>query len=194
VAIENATLLARLEDQALRDPLTYLLNRRGILARLESALARGERRATDPAPLTILLVDLNNFKAVNDRYGHPVGDALLTELAGLLAGSVRAEDAVGRLGGDEFLVVMPGADPAAATGVVERLRAAIAAYAFPLAAGPDDKPPPAVGYSLGVATAPDDGRDAETLLAVADRAMYQAKRSGAAPIRFLARPPDARPA
>ncbi len=197
VAIENATLLARLEDQALRDPLTYLLNRRGILARLEAALARGqgaERRATDPAPVTILVVDLNNFKAVNDRYGHPVGDALLTELAGLLAGSVRAEDAVGRLGGDEFLVVMPGADPTAATGVVERLRAAIAGYAFPLLPGSGDEPPPAVGYSLGVATAPHDGRDAQALLAVADHAMYQAKRSGVAPIRFLARPPDDRSA
>lgn len=188
VALENAALLARLEDQAHRDPLTGLPNRRGIIAALEAALPRaGDRRAAPADPVTILLVDLNGFKAANDRYGHAVGDLLLMELASLLAASVRAGDTVGRLGGDEFLIVMPGADGEAAAGVVERLTAAIAVHSFPIIGG-DGADAPELGYSLGLATAPDDGLDAEALLLVADRAMYRAKRGAATPIRFLAPP------
>ncbi|HEX5504332.1 MAG TPA: sensor domain-containing diguanylate cyclase [Thermomicrobiales bacterium] len=187
IAIENAMLLALLEEQARRDPLTGLLNRRGIIAALERALPGDGARAADGAPVTILLVDLNGFKAVNDRYGHATGDALLVELTALLAGSVRAEDAVGRLGGDEFLVVMPGADEYAAGLVVERLADVIAAHQFAVPDDAGDEAPPAVGYSLGVATAPEDGADVEALLLVADRAMYLAKRSVGGPIRFLAR-------
>ncbi len=188
-AIENARLLARLGEQAHRDPLTGLLNRRGILAALKSALE------TAPGPVSILLVDLNGFKLVNDRYGHAAGDALLVELAGLLAASVRGAaredgsppDAVGRLGGDEFLVVLPGTDEFAALGVVERLNAALGAGQFALLTATEGGAPPAVGYSLGLATAPEDGADANTLLQVADRAMYRAKRHDLRLIRFLGR-------
>lgn len=186
IAIENAMLLTLLEEQARRDPLTGLLNRRGIIAVLEDALPRDGDRAADDTPVTVLLVDLNGFKAINDRYGHAAGDALLIELTTLLSRSVRLEDAVGRLGGDEFLVVMPGADEYAAGLVVDRLAAVIAAHSFGVPEDGDPEPP-AVGYSLGVATAPGDGDDVEALLLVADRAMYRAKRSVGGPIRFLAR-------
>lgn len=186
-AIENATLVSRLEDQAHRDPLTCLLNRRGITTVLEAVLPRQGHRAVEGQPVTILLVDLNGFKSVNDRYGHAVGDMLLVDLAQILATSVRAGDSVGRLGGDEFLIVMPGAGSDAATHLVERLAARIANYSFPVLTEPDTSPPPQIGYSLGMATAPEDGHDAETLLAVADRAMYRAKRGLSAPIRFLKR-------
>ncbi len=201
-AIENARLLAQLGEQAHRDPLTGLLNRRGILAALRSALetappgADGRGGAPAPGPVSILLVDFNGFKLVNDRYGHAAGDALLVELAGLLAASVRGAargdgstpDGVGRLGGDEFLVVLPGTDEFAALGVVERLNAALGAGQFALLTATEGgAPPPAVGYSLGLATAPEDGADANTLLQVADRAMYRAKRHDLRPIRFLGR-------
>jgi diguanylate cyclase (GGDEF)-like protein len=198
-AIENATLLARLEELAHRDPLTRLLNRRGIIGALEAALSSLQRRAGDrsprpvlagdaqDAPVTILLVDLNGFKAVNDRYGHAAGDVLLAGLASLLAWCVRSGDTVGRLGGDEFLIVMPGADEFAALGLIKRLADAFASYPFPISHSDGDAPPPSVGYSLGLASAPEDGDDAETLLRVADDAMYRAKRGAAGPIRFFAR-------
>jgi diguanylate cyclase (GGDEF)-like protein len=177
VAIENAALVARLTAQATRDPLTGLLNRRGILAALDAALAQ----AGASAPVSILLADLNGFKGVNDRCGHAAGDRILAELAGLLAASARGAATVGRLGGDEFLVILPGAD-AAAEALVDRLRAAFAAYPCPVR-GPDGTPPP-LGYSLGLATAAAAGANAAAMLLRADRALYDAKRRGGG-IRFL---------
>jgi diguanylate cyclase (GGDEF)-like protein len=171
VAIENAHLVARLTAQATRDPLTGLLNRRGILAALDAALAR----ATPLAPLSVLLVDLNGFKAVNDRHGHAVGDRLLAALAELLATNARAGDPVGRLGGDEFLVVLPHADGGHAGAVVRQLAAALADEATL---------PSGVGYSLGLATAT-TSEAAVALLARADRALYEAKRHGDGAVRFL---------
>jgi diguanylate cyclase (GGDEF)-like protein len=142
--------------------------------------------------VTILLIDLNKFKAINDRYGHAMGDALLSELADLLATSVRQtagrRDAVGRLCGDEFLVVLPGADEDGAFAVIDRLTAILASHTFALLAANDGMPPPVVGYSLGVAVAPRDGTDAAALLATADRAMYQAKRGSSGAIRFATSP------
>ncbi|MFN8513460.1 MAG: diguanylate cyclase [Thermomicrobiales bacterium] len=189
VAIRNASLVRELDDLAHRDSLTHLFNRRGIIAALQGALATTEERGE---PVTILLIDLNKFKAINDRYGHAMGDALLSELAGLLATSVRQTtgrgDAVGRLGGDEFLVVLPGSDEAGAFAVIDRLTAILASHTFALLAANDGLPPPVVGYSLGVAVAPRDGGDAAALLAAADRAMYQAKRGSSGAIRFATSP------
>ena len=184
VALENAALVARLTAQATRDPLTGLLNRRGILAALDAALG-GAGAAT---PVSILLVDLNGFKGVNDRCGHAVGDRILADLAGLLAASAGDRGDVGRLGGDEFLVVLPGAAAGAAGAAVDRLAAALVAYPGP-ARGPVGAPPPPLGYSLGLATAAVPGGDAAALLARADRAMYAAKRRCGGGVRFL--PPAA---
>jgi diguanylate cyclase (GGDEF)-like protein len=179
VAIENAALVARLTAQATRDPLTGLLNRRGILAAPDAALSR----AGAAAPVSVLLVDLNGFKGINDRYGHATGDRVLTGLAGLLATSMGAAAAVGRLGGDEFLVVLPGTDAATAGTAVDRLTAALAVYPSPARCS-DDAPPP-LGYSLGLATATASGADAAALLARADRAMYDAKHRCVGSVRFL---------
>lgn len=180
VAIENAHLVARLTVQATRDPLTGLLNRRGILAALEGALS-GAGPAT---PLAVLLVDLNGFKRVNDEHGHLVGDRTLAALAALLVGSLRDGDPVGRLGGDEFLAVLPQADAALAEAAVARLATALAAHPFPWLHG-DGLAPPTVGYSLGLATATGPAIGVTRLLAQADRAMYDAKRRGAGAVRFL---------
>ncbi len=187
VAIRNANLVRQLDDLAHRDPLTQLLNRRGILNALEAALIASTAVGGPRAAVTILLIDLNKFKAINDRYGHAMGDALLTELADLLAASVyQTTDrsaTVGRLGGDEFLVVLPGADEAAALMIIERLTAILASHTFALLPM-NDGLPPNVGYSLGVAVAPRDGTDVAALLVIADRAMYQAKRGSSGAIRF----------
>lgn len=180
VAIENAHLVARLSAQAARDPLTGLLNRRGILAALEDTL----RKTGRAAPLAVLLVDLNGFKGINDRYGHVVGDRTLVALADLLVGSVRGGDPVGRLGGDEFLAVFPRADAATAEAAVARLAAALAAHPFPwLRAG--GLPPPTLGYSLGLAVTTDPETGATQLLVQADQAMYDAKQRCDGAVRFL---------
>lgn len=197
IAIRNANLVRELDDLANRDPLTHLLNRRGVIVRLQEALA-ASTKSGQCDPVTILLIDLNKFKAINDRYGHAMGDALLSELAALLARSVRQAagrgDEVGRLGGDEFLVVLPGAGEEVAFAVIDRLTASLASHTFALLAANDGLPPPVVGYSLGVAVAPRDGADAAALLAAADRAMYQAKRGSSGAIRFATSPAPPRAA
>ncbi len=177
VAIENAALVARLADQATRDPLTGLLNRRGILDALDAALGAAP-------PVSILLLDLDGFKRINDRHGHAAGDATLAAFASLLAASVGQEGVAGRLGGDEFLVVLPGADAGAAGAVAARLAAASRAAPCPLACSGDD-PPPVLRYSPGLASADGRGRGSGALLARADRAMYDAKRARGGPTRPL---------
>lgn len=188
VAIENARLVAELTAQATRDPLTGIRNRRGILGAFAAALAG----ASPDVPVSVLLVDLNGFKRINDGYGHAAGDRVLAALADLLTASVRGGDLVGRLGGDEFLIVMPAADAGTAAAAVTRLAAALDAYPPPLphATG---VPPPTLGYSLGLATTTAPGTTIATLLARADAAMYEAKRRGAGPVRFLSAPHAAAP-
>jgi diguanylate cyclase (GGDEF)-like protein len=176
VAIENAALLARLAVLATRDPLTGLLNRRGILDALAAALSE----AASASPVTILAIDLDGFKQINDRHGHAAGDAFLSGFADLLAASVGADGTTGRLGGDEFLVVLPGTDAEAAGMVATHLAAASHDAPCPLP-GLDRSPSSALGYSLGLATAIGPGAEAATLLARADRAMYEAKRATNAP-------------
>jgi diguanylate cyclase (GGDEF)-like protein/putative nucleotidyltransferase with HDIG domain len=142
-------------DRASRtDPLTGCLNRRGFEERLDAELSRADREG---GAATLLLLDLDGFKAVNDRHGHAAGDELLRWVAARLDREVRTEDAVGRLGGDEFAIVLAGGRPAAA---VERIEVALAERA------------PA---SVGIATYPADGHDADELLRVADGDLYTRK-------------------
>jgi len=162
---ENAALQA----QAHTDPLTGLLNRRGLDLALDAAL----RRTRPERPTAVFLLDLDGFKAINDRLGHEVGDALLVAVAARLKAQLRADDAVARLGGDEFVVVLslrPGSDEAVRLG--RKLQEGIAA---PLAgAGHDCR----VGVTIGHAVAPFDGLDAAGLLRRADAAMYAGKQAG----------------
>ncbi|AKJ29139.1 sensor domain-containing diguanylate cyclase [Caldimonas brevitalea] len=153
------------------DPLTGVLNRRG----LEDALLRhatGKPRGRHDAPaLMVLAIDLDHFKRINDSHGHAAGDAVLRAVAQCLQSSVRAEDAVGRLGGEEFVVVGAETDPARSLRVAERVRERAAALRFPAVA-----PSLRVTVSIGVACGP---REAwQELLARADEALYQAKGQG----------------
>jgi two-component system cell cycle response regulator len=154
----------RLESQLFQDPLTQLYNRRFLFGQL-AALASGARR--HGRPMAAAMVDLDKFKAVNDRYGHEVGDDVLVAAAAALQRSLRAEDVLGRLGGEEFLALLPDTDAAAAARAAERLRAAVAGA---------DLPAP-VTASVGWAVLLDD-EDPRALVQRADTALYAAKAAG----------------
>lgn len=159
VAIERADLVARLREQALVDGLTGLPNRRA----LDEALDEGVRRAGRTGrPLTVAMVDVDRFKAYNDTHGHPEGDRLLARIAGAWRSELRGDDIVGRFGGEEFLVLLPGVDGDVAGRVIERLRSAM---------------PTDATCSFGVATW-DGSEGASSLVVRADAALYRAKAAG----------------
>jgi len=156
---EQRSLIDQLGVMATTDALTGLPNRRGWETSLAEALAGAQH---DGRPLVMAILDLDEFKQFNDRYGHGAGDAMLREAAVAWRMILRSTDFLARFGGEEFTVLLPGCDPGAATRLLERLRAATP--------GPQT-------CSVGVATwAP--GEPAEDLVARADAALYEAKRQG----------------
>jgi diguanylate cyclase (GGDEF)-like protein len=161
-------LIDRLADAAVRDPLTGLLNRRGYQERLAVEIARARRNGSR---LSIVLGDLDRFKALNDRFGHRRGDEALQAFAALCGREMRDVDLVSRVGGEEFAIVLPDADSEGAAMAAERLREAI----HEELRAPDGS---LLTASFGVATFPDHATDAEVLLDHADRALYVAKKAG----------------
>lgn len=162
----------RLEALALTDPLTHLLNRRALTDRLIEELERARRYSS---LVTLLMVDLDHFKRINDTHGHLVGDDVLRDIAALLRAAVRSVDLVARYGGEEFVVVLPETPSAGALTFAERLRERIADHVFP------DFVPLGLRLtaSIGVATYPSAGvESAEDLFARADEALYRAKAEG----------------
>ena len=158
-----------LRASALSDPLTGVANRRALLARIEYEIARhGRSRRT----FAVLMLDLNGFKQLNDRFGHPAGDDLLREVAGALARAVRDQDTVARVGGDEFCVLAPETDQAGARRLVGRVETAVGQ----VVAGVD-----ALGAGVGSALFPHDGTTAATLLEAADQRLLGAKRQTSRP-------------
>jgi len=166
----NAELLAMLELQALTDPLTTLPNRRAFEREANGAAARAARAA---APVTVGIADVDHFKAINDRHGHAVGDAVLRAVAEAICAVARDGDVVARLGGEEFGLLFPNTSLAQARQVAERIRRAIAAISLPLAYGGQVN----VTVSIGLArlsTCP----SLAAALEHADAAMYAAKGKG----------------
>jgi len=170
VALDNARLHRIVERQALVDGLTGLANRRQCEETLASELARVERFG---GALALVVADLDWFKDVNDRYGHPSGDAVLREFAALLQESLRDIDLAGRWGGEEFLLILPGTDLAGGAQVSERIRLALAGR---IVLSADGTPVP-VTATFGVAATPPAATAAE-LFSAADAALYEAKRNG----------------
>ena len=166
---ERRILEEELRERALHDDLTGLPNRALFLDRAQQALDRLRRR---PAPLVMAFLDLDDFKAVNDTYGHRAGDELLVEMARRLVDWVRPGDTVARLGGDEFALLLEDTDLDTARLVVERM---LEAAAVPVVVGDDAI---VVSMSIGLAEALDDVRDPDQLLVEADTAMYTAKQRG----------------
>jgi two-component system cell cycle response regulator len=158
----------RLEALARTDPLTQLLNRRALLTQLGTEVERVRRYN---APLSILMIDVDEFKEVNDTYGHLAGDQVLVEVALLLARTARSVDAVARYGGDEFVIAVPETSEAGAIAFAERLRDKIQAHPFDIGKGQ----PLRLTVSIGVADFPEPKVEtAEDLLDCADRALYRA--------------------
>jgi diguanylate cyclase (GGDEF)-like protein len=166
----------RQRDFANRDPLTGVGNRRAFDATLHRELSarrqpRGGRREGDTEPLALLILDLDDFKGVNDRHGHQVGDAVLVEAAARAHSILRSTDTIARIGGDEFAVIAPGAHGENARGLAEAIRTAVGVRA----SGAKGPTPTA---SIGWAVFPDDGEDFETLIRTADERMLRLKRNG----------------
>jgi len=170
MATRIAAQKAALTEVAISDPLTGLHNRRSFQVRLAEEVERTRR---SQVPFTLLLLDLDHFKQVNDRFGHQAGDRALQAVAAVLHRQLRAVDLPARIGGEEFAVLLPDTAGAGALEAAERLRAAIAAHQVP-----HQHATITVSASIGVAWCPAHADTGDGLLRVADQALYQAKRGG----------------
>jgi diguanylate cyclase (GGDEF)-like protein len=167
VAVNHARLFGQLQLQALTDELTGCFNRRSFEMQLERDLQMAARLRL---PLTLILLDIDNFKNVNDTYGHDAGDQVLRVLANNLREELRGVDTAARYGGEEFAIILPQADSEGALLVAERLRANVEGMVIPQVGQ--------ITVSLGVATFPLNASSRDTLVVTADRALYEAKNSG----------------
>ncbi len=171
------SLQARLREEAIRDPLTGLFNRRYLDEMLPIELARSQRARL---PLTVLMLDLDHFKRVNDTHGHPVGDLVLQAVADALKKNVRAGDIVCRYGGEEFLLVLPGMRNGDARNRAEVLRELIHQQTIPGTEGPFQ-----LTASIGASVYPEHALTADELISLADQALYRAKQNGRNRVEFV---------
>jgi diguanylate cyclase (GGDEF)-like protein len=168
--------MQELRQQASQDPLTGLRNRRRFEEDLRTEIARARRERSEGG---LLMLDLDNFKQVNDTLGHPVGDRVIAEIAGLMRARMRITDVVARLGGDEFAIVLPGIDATEARAVAEAIAAAVRGHA------PREEGVPPITISIGIAMFGADPQvDVDALEEEADAALYEAKRAGRDSVRF----------
>jgi diguanylate cyclase (GGDEF)-like protein len=169
IALKNSELVEQLHSAATTDELTGLCNRRALEDRLAAEISRSLRHQLHTS---VLLLDLDRFKVVNDTMGHAAGDRLLVQVGQVLRKQCRALDVVGRLGGDEFLVILPMTKPAEARVFVARVQASLREI---------EKTNPEFGactLSMGIAESPQHGTTVSSVLAAADNALYRAKRGG----------------
>jgi diguanylate cyclase (GGDEF)-like protein len=170
---------ARLESLATTDSLTQIANHRAMIDAIDTELARA-RRFTKTCSL--LFLDIDHFKTLNDRHGHPAGDLVLQSFAQIVQPCLRSLDIFGRWGGEEFVVLLPETDVVGAEVIAEKVRSAAAAHLFPIDGGLH------LTCSVGIATFPRDGADRNHLIAAADKAMYAAKHLGRNQVRVATDP------
>lgn len=168
---ERKLLESELMRQAYLDPLTGLFNRRHLLAQGDVELSRATRNSS---ALSVLMLDIDFFKEVNDKYGHQAGDSILQALGNIFQNTLRKINVIARLGGEEFAIILPATDTNTAVSVAERLRKLIADMAVTIPTGLSIK----VTVSIGVATLDNQDINIDTILGRADKALYEAKKTG----------------
>ena len=171
MALENARLYEDARNLADRDPLTGFYNHRYLHERLGEEVVRSARSRR---PMSVLMLDLDDFKLVNDTFGHLFGDRVLTWTAELIRSTLRLSDIPARYGGDEFAIILPETDAEEAHAVAGRIVAAFRDHHF----SGEGRGAVPIGASIGASTFPDDGRSATELIAAADRALYRVKHGG----------------
>lgn len=178
IAVEKSTRLAVTQREATTDEMTGLYNYRFLVGYLDQQVNVAERASS---PLSVLMLDLDHFKAVNDSHGHPAGDRLLRQFASLMVETIRKSDLAARYGGEEFVVVMANTARDDAEVVADKIRAAVEEMAVKL----DDGSEVRITVSIGGVTFPEGSRGARNLLDLSDRALYAAKRNGRNRVEFL---------
>ena len=170
--LSNLQLLQTMREQANMDPLTGLYNRRFCKDYTRKLMAMARRKDT---PLGFIMLDLDHFKNINDVFGHEVGDRILKQFARTVTQSMRETNLTARLGGEEFIILLPDTGAKACQVVAERIRIAVARMSIPQV---KEKHIPAVTVSLGIAVYPEHGATLEEMLQASDRALYESKRAG----------------
>lgn len=170
LAIERASLYQKMEELAITDDLTKLFNSRYLNRTIETELSRSKRYTTS---LSLIFLDIDFFKLINDNYGHLVGSKVLVEMGQIIINLLRTIDIVARYGGDEFVIVLPQTTPKDAVAIAERIRVTIERHTFMKSEGLNLK----ITSSFGVAAYPESAKNKEDLLRVADEAMYRVKHS-----------------
>ena len=168
IALENAILFQRAEQLTITDDLTKLFNSRYLNLYIGREIKRCKRHGI---PLSVIFLDLDGFKGINDHYGHLAGSRTLTEVGAILAEAVRESDILARYGGDEFVVVLPETPPSGALVIAERIRKAIESHSFLKEQGLTAR----ISASFGIASYPDHALTPEGLIQKADQAMYRVK-------------------
>jgi diguanylate cyclase (GGDEF)-like protein len=171
---------SELRRQALTDPLTHIMNRRAILGRLTEEMARAPRQGL---PLSIGVLDIDHFKSINDRFGHAGGDSVLQTVVERALRALRPYDALGRIGGEEFLIVMPGVGPRDTEIVLERIRRSVGDTAM-------QAPGEEVTVTVSIGGAVNAGESMDDLLNLADDALYRAKDEGRNRVLMAKKPPE----
>lgn len=168
IALQNAEVFHRTQELSFVDPLTGIYNRRYFEERLSREISRAERYHR---PFQLLLIDVDNFKNINDTRGHPFGDYVLQQIARILKEELRRSDVVARYGGDEFIVLLPESEGMASDKVMYKLRRALRGHDW----NDFDARESGLGLTVGMASYPDDGLEAKELVEAADKELYEFK-------------------